>query len=55
MALRGHQPDYSDPAGSDYDDDDYVEYILRREPEIGEAEGDTEPLRALIPRFGAAS
>ena len=37
--------------GSGYDDyDDYVEYILRREPDIGqtEAEGDTEPLQ---PRF----
>ena len=30
----------------DYDDDDYVEYILRREPDVGEAEGDTEPLQA---------
>lgn len=48
-ALRGHKPDYRDPAGDDYDDDDYVEYILRREPEIAEAEGDTEPLRARFP------
>jgi len=51
--LPGRTPEYRDPAGGDdyddYDDDDYVEYILRREPEIGEAEGDTEPLRGRFP------
>jgi hypothetical protein len=48
--LPGRTPEYRDPAGGDdYDDDDYVEYILRREPEMAEAEGDTEPLRARFP------
>ena len=43
----GQTPEYRDPAGGGYDDyDDYVEYILRREPDVREAEGDTEPLRA---------
>jgi EmrB/QacA subfamily drug resistance transporter len=54
FGLRGQTFEYGGPAGSgyhdydDYDDDDYVEYILRREPEIGDADGDTEPLQ---PRF----
>jgi hypothetical protein len=50
--LPGQMPQYG-VVGSgydDFDDDDYVEYILRREPHVREeeteAEGDTEPLHA---------
>jgi hypothetical protein len=47
FGSAGQTPEYRDPAGSGYDDyDDYVEYILRREPDVSEAEGDTEPLQA---------
>ena len=46
--LPGPTPE--DGAGGGYDDDrdddDYVEYILRREPDVGEAEGDTVALQA---------
>ena len=47
----GRTPEYRDTVGGGYDgyeddDDDYVEYILRREPDAREAEGDTEPLPA---------
>ncbi len=49
---RGSQVGFVD--GEEGDDDDYVELILRREHEIehdlGEVEGDTEPL--LMPRSG---
>ncbi len=55
---RGSEAGFVD-ADEDHDDDDYVELILRREheiehdlgePDLGEEEGDTEPLR--MPRFG---
>jgi EmrB/QacA subfamily drug resistance transporter len=40
QAREGRTPDDDD---GDDDYDDYVEYILRREPDVREAEGDTEP------------
>jgi hypothetical protein len=36
-ARRGHARADDDLIGHDYDDDDYVEFILRREPDIGPA------------------
>jgi EmrB/QacA subfamily drug resistance transporter len=57
-ATTGEGPTPDDDDGyDDYDDDDdYVEYILRREPDVREAEGDTEPLQARFrhPRAAAA-
>ncbi len=43
----GHTPEYGGGSGDDdYDDyDEYVEYILRREPDVREAEGNTEALQ----------
>jgi EmrB/QacA subfamily drug resistance transporter len=40
----GHTPEYGRGSGDD-DYDDYVEYILRREPDVSEAEGNTEALQ----------
>jgi hypothetical protein len=39
-----HPPEYGGGSGDD-DDDEYVEYILLREPDVGEAEGNTEALQ----------
>jgi hypothetical protein len=53
---EGRTPD-DDDGYDDYDDDgDYVEYILRREPDVRGAEGVTEPLQSRFrhPRPAAA-